>query len=94
MHNKIQNKPYLYIHAMKYYSAIKRNERESFELRWMNLQPVTQSEVIQKGENKYILMDIYGIQKNGTEELICEAVIEMQIQKMKLWTQLGKERVG
>ena len=46
---------------MKYYSAVKRNERESVELRWMNLQPVTQSEVSQKGENKYILMDIYGI---------------------------------
>ena len=46
---------------MKYYSAIKRNECESCELRCMNLQPVTQSEVSQKGKNKYILMDIYGI---------------------------------
>ena len=34
---------------MKYYSAMKRNECESFELKWMNLQPVTQSEV-RKGE--------------------------------------------
>ena len=33
---------------MEYYSAIKRNEFESVELRWMNLEPVTQSEVSQR----------------------------------------------
>ena len=47
---------------MEYYSAIKRNEFESVELRWMNLEPVTQSEVSQK-ETKisYINAHIYGI---------------------------------
>ena len=35
----------------------------------MNIQPVIQSEVTQKEKDKYhILMHIYGIQKNGTEE--------------------------
>ena len=34
-----------YIHTMDYYSDIKRNECESVVVRWMNLQPVTQSEV-------------------------------------------------
>ena len=35
----------------------------------MNLKPPTQSEVSQKGKNKYpILTHIYGIQKNGTDE--------------------------
>ena len=33
---------------MEYYLAIKRNKFESVELRWMNLEPVTQSEVSQR----------------------------------------------
>ena len=32
-----------YTHTMKCYSAIKRNEAESIVVRWMNLEPVTQS---------------------------------------------------
>ena len=37
----------------------------------MNLEPLIQSEVSQKEKDKYcILMHIYGIQKNGTEELM------------------------
>ena len=51
-----------YIYTMEYYSAIKRNAFESVELRWMNLEPVTQCKVSQKEKNKYcILMHIYGI---------------------------------
>ena len=38
--------------------------------------------------------DMYGIQKNGTDELICLAGIEMQMERMDLWTQWGKERLG
>ena len=34
-----------YIHTMGYYSAIKRNAFESVLMRWMNLDPITQSEV-------------------------------------------------
>ena len=41
---------------------IKRNKFESVELRWMNLEPVPQSEVNQKEKNKYrVLTHIYGI---------------------------------
>ena len=40
-----------YIYTMEYYSAIKRNEFESVELRWMNLEPVKQNEVSQKEKN-------------------------------------------
>ena len=51
-----------HIYKMEYYSAIKRNEFESVLVRWMNLEPVMQSEISQKEQNKYhILMDIYGI---------------------------------
>ena len=39
-------------------------------------------------------MHIYEIQKHGTDEPICRAGIEMQMQRMDLWTQQGKERVG
>ena len=34
-----------YIYTMEYYSAIKRNTYVSVLMRWMNLEPITQSEV-------------------------------------------------
>ena len=47
---------------MEYYSAIKRDEFESGLMRWMNLEPIIQSEVSQKEKNKYrLLMRVYGI---------------------------------
>ena len=47
---------------MEYCSVIKRNEFESVVVRWMNLEPLIQSEVNQKEKNKYhMLMNIYGI---------------------------------
>ena len=42
----------LYIHAMEYYSAIKRNEIVPFARTWMNLEIVIKSEVSQKEKNK------------------------------------------
>ena len=50
-----------YIYTMKYYSAIKRNTFESVLMKWMNLEPIIQSEVSQKEKDKYVLMHIYGI---------------------------------
>ena len=51
-----------YIYTMEYYSAIKRNTFESVLMRWINLEPIIQSEVSQKEKDKYcILMHIYGI---------------------------------
>ena len=49
-----------YIYLMKCYSATRRNEFESVLVRWMNLEPVIQSEVSQKN-NYHVLMHIYGI---------------------------------
>ena len=47
---------------MEYYSAIKRNAFESVIMKWMNLQPIKQSEVGQKEKYRYhTLMHIYGI---------------------------------
>ena len=51
-----------YIYTMEYYSAIKVNTFESVLMRWMNLEPIIQSEVSQKEKDKYcILMHIYRI---------------------------------
>ena len=48
-------------------------------MRWMNLEPIIQSEVSQKEKDRYhILTHIYGIEKNGTEELIYRAAMEKQ----------------
>ena len=51
-----------YIYTKKYYSAIKRNAFESVLMRWLNLEPIIQSEVSQKEKDKYrILMHMYRI---------------------------------
>ena len=49
---------------MEYYSAIKRGAFESVLIRWMNLEPIIQSEVSQKEKDKYcILMNIWNLQR-------------------------------
>ena len=45
-----------YIYTIEYYSAIKRNAFESVPMRWMNPEPVIQSEVSQREKNKYVLV--------------------------------------
>ena len=55
-------KKLLYIYTIEYYSDIKRDTYESVLMRWMNLEPIIQSEVNEKENDKYhILMHIYGI---------------------------------
>ena len=49
-------------YTMEYYSAIKRNTFEYFLMRWVNLEPVIQSDVSQKEKAKYhILTHIFRI---------------------------------
>ena len=80
-----------YIYTTEYYSAIKRDAFKSVLMRWMNLEPIIQSEVSQKEKNKYhILAHIYGIQKDGTDELICKEEIETQAQRTNVWTPSGE----
>ena len=51
-----------YIYTVEYYSATERNTSESVLTKWMNLEPITQSEVSQKDKDKYhILTHIYVI---------------------------------
>ena len=55
-------KKWYYVYTTEYYSAIKRNTFESVLMRWMNLEPIIQSEVSQKAKDKCIILThIYGI---------------------------------
>ena len=45
-------------------------------MRWINLEPIIQSEVSQKEKYQYnILMHMYRIYKNDIEEFICRAAM-------------------
>ena len=62
---------------MEYYSAIERNAFESVLMKWMNLEPIMQSELSQKEKVKYcILMHIYRLQKNSIEEFTYRAAMQ------------------
>ena len=63
-------------------------------MKWMNLEPIIQSEVSQKQKDKYcILTHVYRIQKNGPEEFICRAALEKQTFKIELWTWRGEGEI-
>ena len=65
---------------MEYYSAIKKNTLESVLMRWMTLELIIQSEVSQKQKHQYsILTHIYGIQKDGNDNPVCETAKEAQM---------------
>ena len=71
------------------------NAFDSVLVKWMNLEPIIQNEVGQKEKEKYhILMHMYEIQKDGTDKPICRAAMEMQTQRIALWTQGEMERMG
>ena len=79
---------------MEYYSAIKKNTFESVLMRWMKLEPIIQSEVSQKVKHQYsILMHIYGIQKNGNDNPVCETAKETQMYRTVFWTPWERVRV-
>ena len=72
---------------MEYYSAIKKNAFESVLMRWMKLEPNTQSEVNQKEKHQYsILMHVYKIQKDGNDNPICKTAKETQMYRIVFWT--------
>ena len=45
-----------YTYTMECYSAIKRNAFESVLMKWMNLEPVIQTEVSQKEKDEYCIL--------------------------------------
>ena len=65
---------------MEYYSAKKRNAVESILMRWMNLEPIIQSEVNQKEKDVYcILMHIYTKSRKMVIKNLYSATVEKQI---------------
>ena len=60
---------------------MKKKKFESVPVRWMNMEPIIQSEVSKNEKEKYcIFTHIYGIQKNDTDEAICrDADIEYRL---------------
>ena len=65
---------------MEYYLAMKKNTFESVLIKWMKLEPIIQSEVSQKEKHQHsILTRIYGIQKEGNDNPVCETAKETQM---------------
>ena len=46
----------VYIYTVDHYSAIKKNAFGSVLMRWMNLEPIIQSEASQKQKDKYYIL--------------------------------------
>ena len=62
-------------------------------MRWMKLEPIIQSEVSQKEKHQNsILPHIYGIQKDGNDNPVCETAKEIQVYRMDFWTLRERER--
>ena len=79
---------------MGYYSAIKKNAFESVLMRWIKLEPIIQSEVSQKEKHQYsVLMYIYGIQKDGNDDPICETARDTGV-KNRLSDSVGEGEGG
>ena len=80
---------------MEYYSAIKKNTFESVPKRWMKLELIIQSDVSQKEKHQYsILTHIYGISKDGNDNLTYETAKETHMYRTVFWTLWEKARAG
>ena len=73
---------------------IKKNSFESVLMRWMNLEPIIQSEVSQKEKQYSILTHIYGIQKDGNDNPVYETAKETQMYRTVFWTLVGEGEGG
>ena len=83
-----------YIYTTDYYSADKKNTFETVLMRWMKLNPIIQSEVIQKEKQYSILTHTYGIQKDDNDDPMCKTAKETQMYRTDFWTLWEKVRVG
>ena len=63
-------------------------------MRWMKLEPITQSEVSQKEKNQYsILTYIYEIHKDDNDEPICKTARDPEV-KNRLLYYVGEGKGG
>ena len=63
----------------------KQNEIMPFAATWMDLEIIILSEISQKEKEKYMILLICGILKNGTNELIYKIETDAQTLKTDLW---------
>ena len=56
MHQQMNGKEAVVLISVECYSVIKRKAFESVLMRRMNLEPIIQSEIIQKEEDKYCIL--------------------------------------
>ena len=80
---------------MEYYSAIKKNTFESVLMRWVQLEPIIQSEVSQKEKHQYsILMCVYiymEFRKMIMKTIYGKTVKETQMCRIVFWTLWERE---
>ena len=67
-----------YIYTTEYHSAIKRKKFESDLMRWMNLEPIIQSEVSQKEKDKYHILMLYMGSRKIVLRIYLRAAMEKQ----------------
>ena len=60
----------------------------------MNLEPIILSEVNQREKDKYYILHIYRIQKDGNSDKTRRGAKDMQMQRTDFRTQWEKARVG
>ena len=64
-------------------------------MRWMKLEPIIQSEVSQKDKYQYsILTLMYGIQKDGNDNPVCETAKETQMYRTIFLDSVGEGEGG
>ena len=90
--------PILWPLLMEHYSVIKRTAFESILMRWMNLEPIIQSEVSQEEKNKYCMLTyIWNLERwywcTYLQNSNVDADIENRLMDMAGW-EGKKERVG
>ena len=66
-----------YIHAMKYYSALKRNEFLTHATAWMNLEGIMLSEISQMEKDKYGMIPLTrdtwnSLNKDRKQDGVCQ----------------------
>ena len=81
----------VHIYTVEYYSAIKRNTFESVLIRWMNLEPIIQSEVSQKEKDKYHIQMEY--RKMALKNLFSGQQWETDIENILMHVWEREERV-
>ena len=87
-------KKFWYIYTMEYYSAIKRNTFESVLMRWMNLEPIIQSEVSQKEkEISYTNAYIWNLERWHQKIYLQSSNGETDIENRLMDMGRGEERV-